>query len=405
MAPFKTTGLLLIGLLGCQVSTPTPAPKVTIVPAVAAQAPAHITLRGRVQPPGPAQIEIENTPYRTTSDAQGNFQIERVPSAAAKSLRAFHIQSDGTELATRRELVPSTATVDLGTLLLAQTGAIVGVISTPTPTDLTGTTVYIAGTSLAARTDAQGNYFIPQVPAGVYTVTVDRPDYGRATGVVQVESGQPAPLHLEIRPETQIGTYLTGQVSGPDGPLAGVRLQLGDRTTLSDVQGQYRIGPLGDGAHTLHAQREGFAAHTQTVQMPSVPVSLTLAPQAALRPGTLGGQVRDAHGAAIAGVTVALEPPVATSVTTDAAGHFQFSELLPGAYYLRAQRQGQLVASGFASLAPGQNVAVPVQGVVSVTGLACLQNNHNQIAVEAPGAQVTVNVTNTNTCTITPQNK
>jgi len=67
---------------------------------------------------------------------------------------------------------------------------------------------------------------------------------------------------------------------------------------------------------------------------------------------------------------------------------------------LRALRDGQLQASGMASLDSGQQVEVPLQGILSLQAEACAQSNQNQIQVNAPGSTINVKNENHNSCQI-----
>lgn len=122
--------------------------------------------------------------------------------------------------------------------LSAQTGSVAGKVTDATSgAELTGANVFIQQLSLGAVTDLDGNYSIPNVPAGTYSVRVTFVGYRAVNTTVAVTGGQTAVLNISMnadllnlddlvvtaygiaREEKSVG-YAIQQISGSD--VAGI---------------------------------------------------------------------------------------------------------------------------------------------------------------------------------------
>ncbi len=90
-----------------------------------------------------------------------------------------------------------------GLVVTAQTGTIKGnVIDAETKEALIGTTVFIKGTTQGSITDFDGNYIIPNVEPGSYTIAVSFISYDTQEFQVEVKSGNNVELNVELAPAT-----------------------------------------------------------------------------------------------------------------------------------------------------------------------------------------------------------
>src|SRR5690606_2074886 len=86
--------------------------------------------------------------------------------------------------------------------LSAQTGSVTGKVTDgANGTELTGANVFIQQLQLGAVTDLEGNYSIPNVPAGTYQVRVTFVGYLPYSTSVTVTSGQAAVLNVTMQAE------------------------------------------------------------------------------------------------------------------------------------------------------------------------------------------------------------
>ncbi len=88
---------------------------------------------------------------------------------------------------------------------MAQTGTISGSVKSKTGEGLSGANVALAGTTMGASTDANGNYTIANVPAGSYRVRVSFIGYEEVLQNVTVVAGQVATLNFELSEGGVIG--------------------------------------------------------------------------------------------------------------------------------------------------------------------------------------------------------
>ena len=184
------------------------------------------------------------------------------------------------------------------------TGSIAGTVKDSSGAPVGGASIVTAPTSTTAQSDASGNFTLPSIPIGAYTVTASKSGYLNAQqSAVGVAAGKTTQVALTLT--TTMAT--TGSVSGtilgrqgrqgvaaPSPPVAGAAVCLESTATLSCATSQ------GDGTFSLAAVTPG-------------PVFLS-----ASAAGFLDGETRSsvfvAAGAAANGISITLSgAPSATA--------------------------------------------------------------------------------------------
>ncbi len=177
-------------------------------------------------------------------------------------------------------------------------------------------------TYLTAITDVSGNYRIPVVPAGSYSVTASGVGFASLTmDNVVVPSGSAVTVNfaLSLPPGTIEGAVNDARTGFP---IAGATVTCSGHTVTTGADGAYSF-TLVAGSYTVVASAPGYQTGTvQNVtvtpaQVTTLNVSLTQIP------GSISGQVTDALSqAAVAGAVVSCE---GVSATSDASGQYLLS--------------------------------------------------------------------------------
>lgn len=171
----------------------------------------YMSLPYRVQAAWPKVVTDDAGMFAFPNPPTGICNLEAVKS---DSFKAFMAEVE----------VKSGSSVDAGTLRLARTGTIVGKVrvGSATVTDLHGVAAYVPGTSYRADTDAAGDFTIPYVSAGRFTLLAEKESLGDATASITVPEGGTVtvpPLDLVLRPPV-----ITGILPGHGGRGATVSI-------------------------------------------------------------------------------------------------------------------------------------------------------------------------------------
>jgi uncharacterized GH25 family protein len=201
----------------------------------------------------------------------------------------------------------------------------------------------------SGRVDPEGNYQIPHLPPGNYTVTAVVPDTPlRAEGRVTLAAGA-----AEAKLDLQLGSghVLSGVVTSNGEPLAGASLSLSkpgtvtEQSAFSDHEGGFRFGGLEDGHYELDVSTPRGAQHREGIELAG---DQTI--RVELRTASLAGRVIDSADASpLSGAEITLQaggerPPSFNSATSDARGAFRLLEVGDGDWKLRVTREGYATA-------------------------------------------------------------
>jgi protocatechuate 3,4-dioxygenase beta subunit len=224
-----------------------------------------------VLPPG-----IPST-YTTTTKGDGTYRLEGLPNATYEVTASAPRHSSVTK--TGIVVRPGEETTGVDFQLPGEPGTIAGqVVDAQTNQGIAGALVEVisAGTTIAsATTDAQGNFVIPNVPVGVYTVQASAPNYKPAsvTGV-QVQTAATTRVTIQLA-RAQPGS-ISGRVTRADGtPVGGVTVEVvqpatgevvasdvtEDRfTVIGDYRRNYLITNVPLGTYTVRVRAPGYTS-------------------------------------------------------------------------------------------------------------------------------------------------
>ncbi|HWE00956.1 MAG TPA: carboxypeptidase regulatory-like domain-containing protein [Tepidisphaeraceae bacterium] len=233
-----------------------------------------------------------------------------------------------------------------------------------------------AGASFTATTNASGQYTIPSLPVGNYTVRAEAAGYVASTSApFTVGAGSNTAPTLVLT----MAVSVTGTVTDANGVvLAGVSVALlssaaGSTSVLqyatTSATGQYTFPNVAAGSYVVRGSKDGYMMAT-SAPFAAAPGSNT-APTLKLTQivtGSVSGLITDTSGNPIANATVALtlsvSPNTSSSLTatTDSSGHYTLATVPAGTYVVRAQATGYTAASSASfTVAQGSNTAPTVQ--------------------------------------------
>ena len=217
------------------------------------------------------------TVYTTTTKADGSYRLEGLPNGTYNVTASAprHTSVTRTGIVVR----PGQETTGVDFQLPGEPGTIAGqVVDAQTNQGIAGALVEVisADTTIAsATTDAQGNFVIPNVPVGVYTVQASAPNYKPAsvTGV-QVQTAATTRVTIQLA-RAQPGS-ISGRVTRADGtPVGGVTVEVvqpatgevvasgvtEDRFTIvNGYQRNYLITNVPLGTYTVRVRAPGYTS-------------------------------------------------------------------------------------------------------------------------------------------------
>ncbi|MBF2052826.1 MAG: carboxypeptidase regulatory-like domain-containing protein [Candidatus Sericytochromatia bacterium] len=335
-------------------------------------------LTGQIQfPPGssiPAEgvlIRVNGGLQEARSDARGGFRLEQLPLDTPLTLLAEGSDAAGRpfKALSQQMLSAQQPSLALETLLLQQTGSLSGQISLSDGSPPEAIDVYLPGTSVIAKTDAEGFFALPGLPAGQHRLQVYKAGYALGQSeLIEIQAGRVAllpPLRLQAlaaNAPQQSSAQLSGTVRYLGQPLAGVSLALlweGPPAeapaltplSLSNSQGRYQLPLLQPGPYTLVASRNGFETLLQPLEIAAADLraeGLTQDLQlsdSCIFAGRLAVQVQNCAGQPLPNALIQLDPsPTLGPVPfTDQRGQVLLGPLWPGAYTVYAARGTQQV--------------------------------------------------------------
>lgn len=190
--------------------------------------------------------------------------------------------------------------VALQSLAFAQTGTIKGrVLDKTNNSKLAGAAVVVKGTALGAAADLNGNYIIPNVPEGKYTLTVSYIGYLSVSTTLNVTAGKTLEHNFYLEPQVIQGQTVTVTAQA-QGQLSAIQQQLASNK-IANIVSEARIQELPDFNAAQAISRLPGVSTTQSSGEANKVVIRGLAPQ--YNQITIGGISLASTGSDQIGVT------------------------------------------------------------------------------------------------------
>ncbi|MFZ4856964.1 MAG: carboxypeptidase regulatory-like domain-containing protein [Desulfuromonadaceae bacterium] len=240
----------------------------------------------------------------------------------------------------------------------------------------------------SAITDSSGSFTFNEVSVGTFILSTkdDVSNLAASTSGSMASNGQTVTAHLNLA----AWASLEGHVYRADGstPAAGVTVQTGGHTLITDALGAYRFEVLPLGYHTVNVQDPAARAKGQ------VSVSLQLDRENRVQDITLSGSasiavtVVDNSSTPVSGAVVSLYDGFGSST---ASGTPVFDHVYPGSYEVKAV-SGKLHGSFKGSIAVGETLSISV--TVAADPSATVAGTVFAPGGQVPAGGVTVNLRN-----------
>ncbi|MFG6149247.1 carboxypeptidase regulatory-like domain-containing protein [Halobacillus sp. B23F22_1] len=306
------------------------------------------TVQNETNTPIPnASVQIldagNNVIASAVTDVGGNYTIDQL----APGTYSLRTRADGYQTSLLGFSVMANQTTVQNVTLLAQPGTLSGeVTDSETGDSIEGASVQVisqSGITVAvAQTNAGGNYTIPSLPAGSYTVTFSQ------AGYASIVSGIIIPPNGVIVLNAQMN-QITGRISGTVQSTGGQAIEgaivhllqngISIASSFSDEMGQYTFANLTPGNYTVRAAANNFETEALGAQVNAFETT-TINFSLAQNPGTLTGTVVDTGNNPIPGTIVTVRESVSGAVAgtgiTDQNGEYILTQLAPGIYAVTA---------------------------------------------------------------------
>ena len=191
-------------------------------------------------------------------------------------------------------------------------------------------------------TDETGYWEIADLAKGEYTVTASKEGYTFVPQTFTVEDDD-----VVINPETSVDTKndaaelrsTSGYIlDNENKPIAGVTVQMGDKTVVTDDAGYWSIDGVTDGIHTISASKDGYWFAPKKLAVIDADVVVEMGSNG---PYSVGGVIVDELGNSIAGVEVKIGDE---KIVTGNVGYWEINGLREGEYTAIASKEGYTFA-------------------------------------------------------------
>ena len=280
------------------------------------------------------------------SDVDGAFRFEKITAGditVATSKPVYRDDSTPTRLTAGASL---DLTVELQPIT---TGTLRGVVRNKADGQpIAGAKVTVG--SLTVSSDNAGTYVLENVPAGVLQLGAAKGLFEPSSKDLRLAPADDMRANLELTPITY-GT-VTGTVVDASNrqPISGARVAAGDKQTVTDSKGRYKIERVTAGSVSLTATRAIYIDGTEKRELiagDALTVDLALQP---ITWGSLTGQVVDADtGNPVADADVSVS---GQQLKSDHDGRFSIEKITAGTLTITASKKSYTPGSSSLKLAP-----------------------------------------------------
>ncbi len=170
--------------------------------------------------------------------------------------------------------------------VVTATGSVAGTVKDTGNNPIANATVTASPGGHSVTSNANGQYNIPGVPVGTYSVTASRSGYSSQTHTgVQVLEDQTTTVNFTLQQGPTTGT-ITGWVKDTsNNPLSGATVETttGGYSTTTDGTGDYTLSNVIAGTYTVRASKSGYLTEQQPAVVvtagQTTTVNFNLAPQ------------------------------------------------------------------------------------------------------------------------------
>ncbi len=222
---------------------------------------------------------------------------------------------------------------------IATTGDIRGQVTDQvTGVPVSGINISTQPTTQTVVTDANGDFLIPQVTIGNYTIDIKSSLYVPKQVTVSVTAGGVASASISLMPNSGIVTgKVLNQKTGD--PIVGVTVSISEDilSDVTDASGSFSFAEVSNGPKTLSFSVAGYKAATLAITVNGGSLQ-NLTQSLFPTIGSIDGVLTDSKtGAALEGVSISSSPVTSTAIT-DAAGIFNLENVPEGTYTITASK-------------------------------------------------------------------
>ncbi|CAN5685346.1 hypothetical protein BH20ACT2_BH20ACT2_14530 [soil metagenome] len=215
-----------------------------------------------------------------TEGTVGAFDLADLPTPG-RYILTFSREGYGTT-AVAVELGPAEIRAGLTQILRAGQGAITGRVLDPEGEPVAEASVSVGGGPVLTAGD--GAFVLGGLDApGSYTVVVEAPGFAPASVAVALDATGSGAVDITLE---ALAGQVTGVVEGPDGPVPGATVRIGDgsaaREAVTGTDGAFTVRGLPPGRLALRVEADGFIPATRevdVVQGGEAVVDITLDPE------------------------------------------------------------------------------------------------------------------------------